>query len=391
MNSLRRLFAIMQKEFRQLKRDRVSFGMIVMIPLIQLTIFGYAINSDVRHLRAAVSDESRTDLSRELIAMVQQTQVVDIVGAASGPRELEQWLKEGRISVGIVIPFDYARRVERGESQPAQLLVDGSDPIVGQAAVQVAQLRLPGVKASAASRNAAVEERTHSFSTAVVPFNVPPIAISVPAFEIRLDYNPERISAVSIVPALLGVILTMTMVLFTAVAIVRERERGTLEMLITTPVRTAELMIGKIVPCIGVGLVQISIILGLGVVLFHVPIRGSLVDLYIAGLAFIIANLTMGLLNSTFAQNQFQAMQLTFFFFLPSILLSGFMFPFDGMPVPAQWIGEMLPLTHFNRMSRGILLRGATLAEVGRDLWPMAAFFGVMMSVVLLRFRKRLD
>ena len=152
-----------------------------------------------------------------------------------------------------------------------------------------------------------------------------------------------------------------------------------------------ELMIGKIVPCIGVGLVQITIILGLGVVLFHVPIRGSLVDLYIAGLAFIIANLTMGLLNSTFAQNQFQAMQLTFFFFLPSILLSGFMFPFDGMPVPAQWIGEMLPLTHFNRMSRGILLRGATLSEVGRDLWPMAAFFCVMMSVVLLRFRKRLD
>ena len=391
MNSLRRLFAIMQKEFRQLKRDRVSFGMIIMIPLIQLTIFGYAINTDVRHLRAAVSDESRTDLSRELIAMVQQTQVVDIVGTASGPRELEQWIKEGRVSVGIVIPSGYARRVERGESQPAQLLVDGSDPIVGQAVVQVAQLRLPGVKSSATSRNTAVDERTHSFSTAVVPFNVPPLSISVPAFEVRLDYNPERISAVSIVPALLGVILTMTMVLFTAVAIVRERERGTLEMLITTPVRTVELMIGKIVPCIGVGLVQITIILGLGVVLFHVPIRGSLVDLYIAGLAFIIANLTMGLLISTFAQNQFQAMQLVLFFFLPSILLSGFMFPFDGMPVPAQWIGEALPLTHFNRLSRGILLRGATLAEIGREFWPLAAFFGVMMSVVLLRFRKRLD
>ena len=384
MNSLRRLFAIMQKEFRQLKRDRVSFAMILMIPLIQLTIFGYAINTDVRHLRAAVSDESHTDLSRELIAMVEQTQVVDIVGAASGPRELERWIKEGRISVGIVIPDDYARRVERGEEPPAQLLVDGSDPIVGNAAMQVAQLRLPGTKASATVRGSAADERLR----AATP---PTGARAITAFEIRLDYNPERISAVSIVPGLLGVILTMTMVLFTAVAIVRERERGTLEMLITTPVRTGELMAGKIVPCIGVGMIQISLILGLGVVLFNVPVRGSLLDLYTAGLAFVVANLTMGLLISTFAQNQFQAMQLVLFFFLPSILLSGFMFPFDGMPKPAQWIGEMLPLTHFNRMSRGILLRGATLAEVGRELWALAVFFGVMMTVVMLRFRKRLD
>jgi ABC-2 type transport system permease protein len=383
MNSLRRFFSIMRKEFRQLRRDRVSFGMIAMIPIIQLTIFGYAINTDVRNLRAAVSDESRTDLSRELIALVGQTQVVDFIAAASGPRELEQWIKEGRIGVGIIIPFDYARRVERGEDQPAQLLVDGSDPIVGQAVMQLAQLRLPGVKGTATARAAAVEERAAAMAVAGSRPIVP--------FEVRMDYNPERISAVSIVPGLLGVILTMTMVLFTAVAIVRERERGTLEMLITTPVRTGELMAGKIVPCIGVGLIQISLILCLGVVLFNVPVRGSLLDLYTAGLAFVVANLTMGLLISTFAQNQFQAMQLTFFFFLPSILLSGFMFPFDGMPKPAQWIGEMLPLTHFNRMSRGILLRGATLAEVGRELWALAAFFCVMMTVVMLRFRKRLD
>lgn len=383
MNSLRRFLSIMRKEFRQLRRDRVSFGMIAMIPIIQLTIFGYAINTDVRNLRAAVSDESRTDLSRELIALVGQTQVVDFIATASGPRELEQWIKEGRVSVGIVIPFDYARRVERGEDQPAQLLVDGSDPVVGQAVMQLAQLRLPGVKGTATVRAAAVEERAGAMAVAGARPIIP--------FEVRLDYNPERISAVSIVPGLLGVILTMTMVLFTAVAIVRERERGTLEMLITTPVRTGELMAGKIVPCIGVGLIQISLILCLGVVLFNVPVRGSLLHLYTAGLAFVVANLTMGLLISTFAQNQFQAMQLTFFFFLPSILLSGFMFPFDGMPKPAQWIGEMLPLTHFNRMSRGILLRGATLAEVGRELWALAAFFAVMMTVVMLRFRKRLD
>ena len=391
MNSLRRLFAIMRKEFRQLLRDRVSFGMIAMIPLIQLTIFGYAINTDVRHLKAAVSDESRSDLSRELIALVEQSQVLDIVGYASGPRELEQWIKEGRISVGIVIPHDYARRLLRGEERPAQLLVDGSDPLVGQAATQVAQLRLPGTKTAAGSRTASADERLKAVSSlaavATVQFPIHPIT----AFEVRLDYNPERVSAISIVPALLGVILTMTMVLFTAVAIVRERERGTLEMLITTPVRTPELMIGKIVPCIGVGLVQISLILALGVLLFKVPIRGSLVDLYTAGLAFVTANLTMGLFISTLAQNQFQAMQLTFFFFLPSILLSGFMFPFDGMPRVAQWIGEMLPLTHFNRMSRGILLRGASLQEVGRELWALAAFFCVMMTAAMLRFRKRLD
>jgi len=391
MNSLRRFFAIVRKEFRQLVRDRLTFGMVVGIPIIQLTIFGYAINTDVRHLRAAVSDESRTDLSRELIALVQQSQVVDIIATASGPRQLEQWLKEGRISVGIVIPHDYARRLSRGEDRPAQLLVDGSDPIVGQAAMQVAELRLPGTKALATSRSTATDERLDAASVAAaVATQQFPIKPVVP-FEVRLDYNPERVSAISIVPGLLGVILTMTMVLMTAVAIVRERERGTLEMLITTPVKTVELMIGKIVPYIGVGLVQMSLVLFLGYLLFKVPVRGSLLDLYLAGLAFICANLTMGLLNSTFAQNQFQAMQMTFFFFLPSILLSGFMFPFDGMPVPAQWIGEVLPLTHFNRLSRGILLRGATLAEVGRELWPLAAFFCVMITAATLRFRKRLD
>ncbi len=391
MNSLRRFLSIMRKEFRQLRRDRVSFGMIAMIPIIQLTIFGYAINTDVRNLRAAISDESCSDFSRELIAMVQQTQVVNIAGFASGPRELEQWIKEGRVSVGIVIPADYARRIARGEERPAQLLVDGSDPIVGQAAVQLAQLQLPGGKSLAGSRTARRDEQFQAAASAIAMATVQYPLHPITAFEVRLDYNPERISAVSIVPGLLGVILTMTMVLFTAVAIVRERERGTLEMLITTPVRTGELMAGKIAPCIGVGLVQISLILCLGVALFNVPVRGSLLHLYTAGLAFVVANLTMGLLISTFARNQFQAMQLTFFFFLPSILLSGFMFPFDGMPKPAQWIGEMLPLTHFNRMSRGILLRGATLAEVGRELWALAAFFCVMMTVVLLRFRKRLD
>ncbi len=363
-----RLGAIALKELRQLRRDRLTFGMIVMIPLIQLTIFGYAINTDVRHLRAGVSDQSGTDPSRDLIARVGESQVVDVVASARSPEELADWMRQGRISVGIVIPPDYARRLERAEERPAQLLVDGSDPILGGAATQLAQLDLVVGRGPAPVRPRAVR-----------------------AFEILLDYNPEKVSAISVVPALLGVILTMTMVLFTAVAIVRERERGTLEMLITTPMKTSELMVGKILPYVGVGLIQISLILFLGVVLFGVPIRGSLPNLYLAGLAFIGANLVVGLLISTFVQNQFQAMQLTFFFFLPSILLSGFMFPFDGMPDPARWFGNLLPLTHFNRLSRGILLRGAGLWELRGELMALGAFFAVVLAAAMLRFRKRLD
>jgi ABC-2 type transport system permease protein len=342
--------------------------MIVMIPLIQLTIFGYAINTDVRHLRAAVSDQSGTESSRDLVSRVGQSQVVEIVGSVRSPTELQAWMRQGRISVGIVIPPDYAQRLARAEDRPAQLLVDGSDPIVGGAAAQLSRLELVVGRGPSPVRPRAVQ-----------------------AFEVLLEYNPEKVSAISVVPALLGVILTMTMVLFTAVAIVRERERGTLEMLITTPVKSSELMVGKILPYVGVGLVQISLIHYLGVAIFGVPVRGSILNLYLAGLAFIGANLVVGLLISTFVQNQFQAMQLTFFFFLPSILLSGFMFPFDGMPGPARWIGNLLPLTHFNRLSRGILLRGAGLWELRGELLALAVFFVVVLSAATLRFRKRLD
>jgi ABC-2 type transport system permease protein len=366
MISLLRLFAIMRKEIRQLRRDRLTFGMIVGIPILQITLFGYAINTDVRHLHAAVADQSGTQLSRLLATDAEASQVIDIRYRVHTPEQLEDLLRRGKVSVGLYIPRDFAQRLQDDTRIAAQLLIDGSDPLILAAARQLTGMVL-------------------RYETQKAPEPRPAL------FEIRNYYNPERRSAVNIVPGLIGVILTMTMVLFTAVAIVRERERGNLELLINTPVRNVELMVGKIIPYIAIGLVQVTIILLLGVFLFRVPIVGSLVDVYLAALVFIAANLTMGLTISTLARTQFQAMQTTFFFFLPSILLSGFMFPFDGMPHAAQFIAEGLPLTHFVRLIRGIVLRGAGLGELLREVGALLAFAGVMLTVAVLRFRKRLD
>jgi ABC-2 type transport system permease protein len=371
--SLRHTLAVAHKEFLQLRRDRLTLGMIVGIPLIQLTIFGYAINTDVRHMRTAVLDLARTERSRALVAAAVQSQVVDIVAAAESPEQVEGWLREGRVLIGILIPPDFGRRAVRGAQTPAQLLVDGSDPVVQSAAAALATLPMPGMPVVSQARAYRAGE--------------PPPA----TFEVRTFYNPERRSVVFVVPGLLAIILTMTMVLFTAIAVVRERERGTLELLITTPVKTPELMAGKIIPYIAIGAVQIALILTLGWVVFGVPIRGSLVELYAGGILFVAANLAIGLLISTFARTQFQAAQLTFFFFLPSILLTGFMFPFDGMPRPAQMIGNVLPAAHFLRIARGIVLRGAHLWELRGELVPLALFFAVAFGLVLVRFRKRLD
>jgi len=273
-------------------------------------------------------------------------------------------IRRGEISLGIVVPPDFERRRAEGREQ-VQILVDGSDNAVQSAAAQLAQM-----PADTAVR-------------AVVPAERP---VSVVAF-----YNPERRSAVNIVPGLIGVILTMTMVLFTGVAIVRERERGNMELLIATPVSSAELMIGKVLPYIAIGLIQTTVVLALGMWLFDVPLNGSVWHVYTAAILLIAANLTLGLLISTRAQSQFQAMQMTFFVFLPSILLSGFMFPFSGMPRPVQWLAEVLPLTHFLRLIRGIMLRGASLWELWPDVLALLAFTTVMMSAAILRFRKRLD
>jgi ABC-2 type transport system permease protein len=365
MSVLRRVRAIASKEVRQLRRDRLTLGMVIGIPLMQIVLFGYAINLDVRHLRAAVADLADTHYSRQLVLSLQASQVVELVAAAGSAAELERMMRAGEVVVGVYIPPDFERRLQDPSRPAAQLLVDGSDPAILGVAGQLVAAPAPGRPGASAT--------------------------TAPVFELRNYYNPERRSAVQIVPALIGVILTMTMVLFTAVAIVRERERGNLEFLITTPVGTLELMLGKLLPYVLIGLLQVTLVLIVGHLLFGVPFRGQLGDLYAAALVFIAASLALGLLISTLASSQFQAMQMTFFFFLPSILLSGFMFPFDGMPRPAQLIAEVLPLTHFVRMVRGIMLRGAGLGELGAETAALLAFFIVVMTLAVLRFHKRLD
>ena len=365
-NSLSRLRAIIKKEILQLRRDRLTFGMVFGLPLVQILMFGYAINTDVRNLNTAISNQAGTHLSREFIADLRESQVVRIVGYVGSADELESLLRKGKISIGIVIPSDFDRRVVDKRRAAVQLLVDGSDPTILGVATQLRAMPL-------------------RFDTARSSGEQPGL------LEVRPFYNPERRSPVNIVPGLMGVILMMTMMLFTAVAIVRERERGNLELLINTPLSSAELMIGKVTPYIAIGLVQLAIILGAGQLLFDVPIRGSLIDLYIAGVAFIAANLALGLLISTATRTQFQAMQLTVFILMPSILLSGFMFPFDGMPVVARYIGEILPTTHFIRLTRGIMLREAPITELAPDLFYLIGFTLIVMSIAAMRFSKRLD
>ena len=366
----RRLWAIVIKELRQMRRDRVTLAMIVGIPVIQLVLFGYAINTNLRGLDTGIVDQANTAGSRALVMDMLATEVVTPVARADTPQELMALIRQGRISIGIVVPPDFERRRIDGR-ELAQVLVDGSDTAVQGAAAQLAQTPIdsarPDMRAPLTSTPAGGR-------------------ISVVGF-----YNPQRRSAVNIVPGLIGVILTMTMVLFTAIAIVRERERGNMELLIATPLTSAELMVGKVLPYVAIGLVQTSVILALGTWLFEVPIRGSVLDVYLASGLLILANLALGLLISTRAQSQFQAMQMTFFVFLPSILLSGFMFPFAGMPKLVQWLAEVLPLTHFLRLIRGVMLRGAGLGEMWGDVLALAAFVLVMMALAILRFRKRLD
>lgn len=361
-----RLFAVIRKELMQLARDRITFGMIVGIPTIQLLLFGFAINLDIRHLPAAVYDEANTALSREMIAELGSSQVLDLHRTVYSPQEIDAVLRRGEVSAVVVIPADFETRLARPDRPAWQLVVDGADQSVQAAARQLALYDVSRLKpGGAAPRQAPVE---------IVNY-----------------YNPERRAPVNTVPGLVGVILTMTMVLFTAMAIVRERERGNLEMLIATPLSPLELTLGKVLPYVLIGLVQVTLILALGWVVFSVPVRGAMLDVYLAALVFIVASLSLGVFISTLAQSQFQAMQLAFFTFLPQILLSGFMFPFDGMPRVAQWIAETFPLTHFLRLIRGIVLRGATLPELWPELLALAIFSVVMLGIAVARFSKRLD
>lgn len=365
MKSLSRLMAIMRKEVRQMRRDRLTFAMIFGMPLMQILLFGYAINMDVRNLTTAVADESNTHLSREFVARLEQTQVTKIRYRVNTAAELEELMRAGEISVGVAIPKDFDRRVIDDNRTAVHILVDGSDPTIG--GIVDALRNMP------------------------LAFDTTPVQQKHDLIEVRPYYNPERRTPINVIPGLMGVILTMTMMLFTAVSIVRERERGNLELLINTPVSSAELMIGKVMPYIAIGLVQLALIVWAGDLLFDVPVRGSIIDLYVAASLFIAANLALGLFISTAVKTQFQAMQMTFFLIMPSILLSGFVFPFEGMPVVAQYLGEALPITHFIRLTRGIMLREAGLVELSGALIYLGTFSIITITAATLRFSKRLD
>ncbi len=371
--SLLRIKAIMLKELRQLSRDRITFGMVVMIPLIQLLLFGYAINTDVRNIPVAVVDQSHSVAGRIITESVKATQVVSVTQSFATAAQAEQAITEGKVRGALILPADLNQRIAQRQTL-GQWLVDGSDTMVSAALIQL--------------KNMPLQELTTYLpvsSTNIVAPN------SEQHFEVTLFFNPERRTAVNIVPGLLGVILTMTMIMFTSAAIVRERERGNLELLITTPVHSLELMIAKIIPYIFVGLIQVVIILGLGHFIFDVPINGSLTQILLGTLLFIAASLTLGLVISTIAQTQLQSMQMTVFILLPSILLSGFMFPYEAMPVAAQWISEALPATHFMRMIRGIVLRGSNIIDLWQDALWLLGFTILGLLVASLRFKKSLD
>jgi ABC-2 type transport system permease protein len=370
-----RWFGIVGKEFIQLKRDRLTFGMIVGIPVIQLILFGFAINSDPKHLPAAVLDTDRSEFSRSILAGLKNTDYLDFVREAVDEADADRLLTTGAAQFVVTIPEGFSRALVRGERPALLVEADATDPAAtGNAIAAVNQL----------AQNVLARDLTGPLS----PLNATP-----GAFEVRIHprYNPEAITQYHIVPGLMGVILTMTMVLMTGLAITRETERGTMENLLATPATALEVMTGKIVPYVLIGLIQVTLILLLARLIFGVPILGSLVTLYLAVLLFIAANLTLGLTFSSLARNQLQAMQMTFFFFLPSILLSGFMFPFRGMPAWAQAIGEVLPITHFLRIVRGVLLKGNGLAEISSEAWPIMLFMAVVIAIGLRSFRSTLD
>ena len=373
--SWNRFLAILVKEFRQVRRDRLTFAMMVGVPIMQLILFGFAINSDPKHLPIAVVDADHSAFARAFVAGLENSQYFRVTHRPAGEREADTLLANGDVQFALVIPPDFTRRMLRGERPAMLLAADATDP----AATGNALAALGGIGRGTIGRE--LTGLLASLRPADDPFEV----------RVQRRYNPEGLTRYNVVPGLIGVILTMTMVMMTSLAITRERERGTMENLLATPARPIEVMLGKIVPYILIGYVQVTLILVAARLLFDVPMVGSLVLLSLVLVVFIAANLAVGFTFSTIARNQLQAMQLTFFFFLPSMLLTGFMFPFRGMPQWAQNIGEVLPLTHFLRIVRGILLKGNDAAEVLPHLWPVALFMVAAGAIALARYRQTLD
>ena len=370
-----RWVGIIVKEFIQLKRDRLTFGMIIGIPVLQLLLFGFAINADPKHLPTAVLSADTSPYARSLVAGMQNSGYFRIDRNLVSQVEADELLAQGRVQFVVTIPEGFGRRLVRGERPALLIEADATDPAAtGNAIAALAQI---GSTALARDLRGPLAE-------------LQPVAAP---FELRVHrrYNPEGITAYNIVPGLLGVILTMTMVLMTGLAMTRERERGTFENLLATPALPIEVMTGKIVPYIMIGLIQVTLVFGAAQMLFHVPMLGSVALLYAVVILFIAANLTLGITFSSIARNQLQAMQMTFFFFLPSIILSGFMFPFRGMPEWAQAIGSVLPLTHFLVLVRGIMLKGNTLPELLPQIWPIVAFMLVVILIGLRFYKRTLD
>jgi ABC-2 type transport system permease protein len=367
----RKTWAMLVKEFIQLKRDRVSFAMIIMIPLVQLMLFGYAINTNPRNLPTAVLMQESTDLSRSILAALENTKYFRVTQLPHSEAEVDELLASGTVLFAIEIPAKFERSVRRGDKPTMLVLADATDPVASGTALgalnMVLQTALSHDRAVPASPTMPFEIRTHA------------------------RYNPAAVTALNIVPGLVGTILTMTMLIFTALSVTREIERGTMENLLSMPITPVEIMLGKIIPYVFVGFVQAALIIGIGVTLFGVPIVGSLAVLAALSTLFIATNLSIGYTFSTVAQNQLQAMQMSMMFFLPNILLSGFLFPFAGMPIWAQWIGESLPLTHYLRIVRSIMLKGSNLSDLRYDAIAMFVLMLIAMTIAVTRFRRTLD
>ena len=367
----RKTWAMLVKEFIQLKRDRVSFAMIIMIPLVQLLLFGYAINTTPRNLPTAVLMQERSDLSRSILAALENTKYFQITQLPHSEAEVDQLLASGKVLFAIEIPANFERSVRRGDKPAMLVIADATDPVASGTALGA----LGEVLQTALSHDRDVPNRPE------MPFEI----------RTHARYNPAALTQLNIVPGLVGTILTMTMLIFTALSVTREIERGTMESLLSMPITPFEIMLGKIVPYILVGFVQATLIIGIGITLFGVPVVGNLAVLAALSTLFIATNLSIGYTFSTVAQNQLQAMQMSMMFFLPNILLSGFLFPFAGMPVWAQWIGEALPLTHFLRIVRSIMLKGSSLSDLRYDSIAMFILMLVAMGIAVTRFRRTLD
>jgi ABC-2 type transport system permease protein len=367
----RKTWAMLVKEFIQLKRDRVSFAMIIMIPLIQLLLFGYAINTTPRNLPTAVLMQESSDLSRSILAALENTKYFRVTKLPKSEAEVDQLLASGDVLFAIEFPTKFERSVRRGDKPAMLVIADATDPVASGTALSA----LNEVLQTSLSHDRDVPNRPE------MPFEI----------RTHARYNPAALTQLNIVPGLVGTILTMTMLIFTGLSVTREIERGTMENLLSMPITPVEIMLGKIIPYVFVGVVQASMIISIGVLLFGVPILGSLAILTLLSTLFIATNLSIGYTFSTIAQNQLQAMQMSMMFFLPNILLSGFMFPFAGMPVWAQYVGEALPLTHFLRIVRSIMLKGSNLSDLRYDAIAMFVLMLVAMTIAVTRFRRTLD